>query len=64
MGDVLKRQVYVEKGTENKVFVLGSAKSAKNADVKVVIYAELFKEEENIILNKNEFFEKYELATK
>lgn len=60
MADSVKRRVYRDKQTGKKVFVLGQAKSAKNPDVKVVIYAEL-NDEENIILNKNEFLEKYEL---
>ena len=60
----LKRQVYADKQTKEQIFVLGTAKSAKNADFKVVIYCKLYDEEENIILNKGEFLEKFELVTK
>jgi hypothetical protein len=60
---MVKRVMYVDKQTNEKVFVLGTAKSAKNKDVKVVIYSNLT-EEENLILNLVEFEAKYNIYTK
>jgi hypothetical protein len=57
---MVKRVMYVDKQTEEKVFVLGTAKSAKNKDIKVVIYSNLI-DEENFILNLVEFEAKYSI---